>query len=369
MPVNCSTIPLSGSEGRVTFRPPATEYCLKDYSDFAPEDTTQIKVPGTNDFRIGDPVSFTEEGSGNLDSALDPSGSKWYVVGRDTAGNSWIEVSATKGGTAVEMDGDGGLGAPTGGVVSALTAVTTLPTTSGNYSGTPTGLATTTNSVNGSGLTVTPTISSSNVQSVAVVAGGTGYVVGDQITIDGALMGGTSGTDDVVFTVATASAVSGGGNTPGEGNHIKISYAEDGLVCLVESWNVDFTRDSQEVTTLSCSASATAASKYAPFSQTIPTTISSTGSMTVLFVEDSTSLTNRLMMSSLLNDQQGAYVKFYMAPTFGADGFDDDESMVISGPITMTGFSVDASADDVLRAEVQFAFSGTPDQILYEKLS
>jgi uncharacterized protein YaiE (UPF0345 family) len=88
----------------VQFKPSGTTACLKDFTDFPAG--TSIKVPTTSDFHIGDPVRFTEEGTGNLDSAL-ATATTYYVV---AVGTGTIDVSATKGGAAITLNGDGGTG-------------------------------------------------------------------------------------------------------------------------------------------------------------------------------------------------------------------------------------------------------------------
>jgi len=104
MPVSCSTSTLTGQEGSVYFQPAGTEFCLLDFTDF--QVGTSIIVPSSNDYRVGDAVVFTEEGTANLDSAL-TAGTTYYVVART---DNSIDVSATSGGAAITLAGDGGTG-------------------------------------------------------------------------------------------------------------------------------------------------------------------------------------------------------------------------------------------------------------------
>lgn len=104
MPVACSTSSLTGQEGSIFFQPAGTEFCLLDYTDFPAG--TSITVPSSNDFRVGDAVKFTEEGTANLDSAL-TAGTTYYVVTRSSTA---ISVSASSGGSAITLLGDGGTG-------------------------------------------------------------------------------------------------------------------------------------------------------------------------------------------------------------------------------------------------------------------
>ena len=83
--------------------PAGTSVCLLDFTDFPAG--TVITMPA-NDFRVGDPIVFTEVGTANLDSALTPA-TTYYVVA-ETATN--ITVSATRGGSPITLLADGGTG-------------------------------------------------------------------------------------------------------------------------------------------------------------------------------------------------------------------------------------------------------------------
>jgi hypothetical protein len=84
--------------------PAGTTVCLKDNTDFPAG--TDIDVGADQDFRVGDPVVFKAEAGATLDTAL-TAGTVYYVT-KVAAGK--MEVSATKGGTAVTLNGDGGTG-------------------------------------------------------------------------------------------------------------------------------------------------------------------------------------------------------------------------------------------------------------------
>ena len=104
MPIACSSSALTGQSGSVYYTPAGTSFCLKDYTDFPAGNL--ITVPVNNDFRVGDPVVFTEESGGSIDTAL-TAGTNYYVVAI-AAGS--ISVSASVGGTAITLNGDGGTG-------------------------------------------------------------------------------------------------------------------------------------------------------------------------------------------------------------------------------------------------------------------
>ena len=104
MPVACSTSALTGQDGSLYYTPSATKFCLLDFTDFPAG--TSITVPAQHDFRIGDPVVFEEENSGQLCSELSE-GTQYYVVAKTS---TTIDVSATKGGTAITLTQSGGTG-------------------------------------------------------------------------------------------------------------------------------------------------------------------------------------------------------------------------------------------------------------------
>jgi hypothetical protein len=76
MPVTTcgQTTVLTGQDGMITMKPPGTTVCLLDKTDFpapvAPATFSLIKVPANSDFRVNDPVVFTEKGTANLDASI-----------------------------------------------------------------------------------------------------------------------------------------------------------------------------------------------------------------------------------------------------------------------------------------------------------
>ena len=104
MPVACSTSALVGSDGSLYYTPAGTKWCLLDFTDFPAG--ADITVPSKHDFRVGDPVILEEENGGLLDSAF-TAGTQYYVVAKTA---TTIQLSATKGGTAIVSGGAGGTG-------------------------------------------------------------------------------------------------------------------------------------------------------------------------------------------------------------------------------------------------------------------
>lgn len=251
MPVACSTSSLTGQEGSIFFQPAGTDFCLLDFTDFPAG--TSITVPTDNDYRVGDQVVFTEVGTANLDTAL-TAGTAVFVVART---DTTIQVSATAGGTAITLNGDGG-----------------------------------------------------------------------------------TGSADTADTAA---------------NHINIDMADFSVVCQVREFSVEITREELDVTTLPCST-ANLGSKYAAFRTVQAGYASGTGSMTVYFTAEQTSLANRLLSNVLLKSQEGAAVKLYVnTVSDGAGGVDDAESLFIESEISINSMSLGVNPDDPTSAELSFS--------------
>ena len=251
MPVACSTSSLTGQEGSIFFQPAGTDFCLLDFTDFPAG--TSITVPTANDYRVGDQVVFTEVGTASLDTAL-TAGTAVFVVART---DTTIQVSATAGGAAITLNGDGG-----------------------------------------------------------------------------------TGSADTADTAA---------------NHINIDMADFSVVCQVCEFSVEITREELDVTTLPCST-ANLGSKYAAFRTVQAGYASGTGSMTVYFTAEQTSLANRLLSNVLLKSQEGAAVKLYVnTVSDGAGGVDDAESLFIESEISINSMSLGVNPDDPTSAELSFS--------------
>jgi hypothetical protein len=106
-----NTTVLTGQDGMITMKPPGTQACLLDFTDFpapvAPATTSLLKIPANSDFRVNDPVVFTEKGTANLDSEL-TAGTVYYIKTRPSS--TTCTISATLGGAALAFNGDGGAG-------------------------------------------------------------------------------------------------------------------------------------------------------------------------------------------------------------------------------------------------------------------
>ena len=105
----------------VTMVPPGTTACLLDKTDFpapvTPATFSLISVPSTSDFRVDDPVTFVEQGTAKLDTAI-TEGTVYYIKTRT---GDKVSISATKGGTGLALTGDGGTsGADTPGTANHI---------------------------------------------------------------------------------------------------------------------------------------------------------------------------------------------------------------------------------------------------------
>ena len=258
MPIACSSSVLTGVDGSIYFEPAGTQYCLLDNSDFPIG--TSITVPADNDYRVGDPVVFKVEGGGKIDTAL-TAGTTFYVVKRTATS---IDVSATKGGTAITLKGDGGLGAA---------------------------------------------------------------------------------------------------DTAGAANHISIDYADFAAVCMVKEFSIDLSREEIDTTTLPCGTGG-GGSFQAPFRTMQAGYASGSGSMTVQFTEDQNTLANRLLSNSMRKNQAGAEVRLFVNAVDDGTGKPDlTKSLYIQAPISIMGFSLSVTPDDVTTAELNFSLSGQPSHL------
>jgi hypothetical protein len=211
---------------------------------------------------------------------------------------------------------------------------------------------------------VVPAGGALNAGAITVTVAGKGYTTGAG-TI--ALSGGRNAAGDAIDKTAPGTAFSGTAtlttareNTTG---HINVGYSEYSVTCMVQEWSLDFSRESIDITTLPCSTGGEA-DKYASFRTTIPGYASGSGSMSVLFSGDNTSLSSRLIANSLLKSQAGATVKLYVNAIEGSGGImDDTASSYIEAPVSLEGFSISVNTSDAIVASINFSLSGPPSHL------
>ena len=161
----------------------------------------------------------------------------------------------------------------------------------------------------------------------------------------------------------------GSADTPGEANHIKIEPAEFAVVCQVREFSVEITREELDVTTLPCDpCGGGGGGKYAQFRKTQSGYASGTGSMTVYFTDDQTSLANRLLANVMLRSQEGAEVKLYINTECTSGSVVDADSIYIESGISITSMSLSVNPDDATSAELSFTINN-PKHILTTDVS
>ena len=353
MPRECSQSVLTGQDGSVYFTPAGTSHCLLDLTDF-PAGAT-INLPITHDFRPGDPVVFRPNG-GRLTTGLTAGTTYWIGLVQPTA----AQLLVSRGGTPVNMTGNGGIpaGSSNSGTVNTLgTFVAGAGYVPGTYPGTRTSGGSGTNAqlditVGAGGSVSAVTVNASNR--------GDDYVVGDVLTLPIGSLGGTGSGFQVTVATITATAK----DTPGA--DIRITYAEYAAVCQVANFTLNLTREQLETTSIPCGIGVSQ-TKYAPFRTRQPGYADGTGSMTVRFSRDQSSLASRLLSNSMLRSQDGARAKFYIDAVSDGNASnpkpDDLKSLFIEAPISIDGFSATVSPDTPTEASLDFSFSGQPTRI------
>jgi hypothetical protein len=359
--VNCQTTALTGSDGLITFKPAGVQFCLSDATDFPTG--RYITVPGNHDYRVDDPVVFKADGAGALDTAL-TANTKYFVVDTNKTG---IAVSATKGGVPISLTNTGGQAGS--GIASLAAGTAGVGYTPGTYTdvrlvqtiGTGAGA---TSESSARATVVVPAGGALNAGAISITSKGEGYTTATG-TIS--LSGGRNASGDAIDKVAPGTAFGGTATltTARENStgHINIGYAEDSVVCQVQEWSMDFSREEIDITTLPCKTGGEA-DKYASFRTTIPGFASGSGTMSILFSGDSTSLSSRLISNSLLKSQAGASVKLYVNAIEGAGGImDDTASSYIEAPVSLAGFSISVNTSDAIVASINFNLSGPPSHL------
>ena len=100
MPVACSQTVLTGQEGSIWFQPAGTQFCLTA-ADLPAGNL--VTVPAEHDFRIGDKVKFTAEGTATLDTKLPADGVVKVIAKPDS---THIEIGDVNTGAPIALDGD-----------------------------------------------------------------------------------------------------------------------------------------------------------------------------------------------------------------------------------------------------------------------
>ena len=271
MPVaSCGpTTVLTGQDGMITMKPPGTLACLLDKTDFPapviPATTSVLTIPANSDFRVNDPITFTEKGTANLDATL-TDGTVYYIKTRPTP--TTCTISATVGGAALAFGGNGG---------------------------------------------------------------------------------------------------TGGANTPGDGNHIEMSFATAHAMCEVPSVDLTLARGEIDITAIPCKPGTVHGPKLARFRKFQPGFADGSGTLTLRLTDDRAAFTNRIIQGTMFNDQSGAELKAYfhaVATTGNPNTVDDAASLPCIFPIVLLGLSSAISQDDSpTEVSVNYRISDTPTNL------
>ena len=184
---------------------------------------------------------------------------------------------------------------------------------------------------------------------VTELTAGTEYFIVD-ISSDKAQVAATKGGTAIAFTQSL---------TEDSAGHINMKLSDFQTVCNITAFDLSLDREQIETTSLSCNPCAES-DGLAPFKTYQPGFIDGTGSMTVQFDDSQTSLSSRLLKSSLAKDQNGAQVRLYINTVCSGGEIDNDNSGYIEAPVTILGFSFTVSPEEVTTATVNFALQGQP---------
>ena len=152
-----------------------------------------------------------------------------------------------------------------------------------------------------------------------------------------------------------------GDGTDGDG-HVKIFYDPFGAVCQIQSWDLEITRESLDVTTLPCGVGGGGATsgKYAQFKKFQPGYAEGSGSMTIIFTDNDDALGQRMLDNVMLSSQEGARVRLFLNTVSDGETTpapDLTSSMFIEADISMNSMSVSVNPDDPITAEVGYSVS------------
>lgn len=353
MPVACGNTLLTGSNGSVAFKAPGTGGCLLDFSDFNDTANDTIPMPDCTTLVAGDCVQFETVNGANLDSGITEGGC-YCIENIDADGNATLD--------GITLAGDGGE-ASVPGTLTGLTTATGTVTGAAPGAGLTDGVylavdlfyhSSNTTQAAGSFGTADVTVSGNTVTAVAVDNPGREYAVNELLTAN---IPGEAGKTNPVFGVQTIAD----GQADTEGAHIAMSLCDFMYVCNVKSFSLNLDREQLDSTSLMCECLAEGTGCFAPFKTYQGGYIDGTGTIEVMFSEDQNSVSGRFITGSLLKDQSGAEVRLYINTVCDANGnVDEEASIYLEAPITILGFSLNVSPDEITTATINFALSGQP---------
>jgi hypothetical protein len=367
----CDSEVLTGQQGLIQFKPLGTTNCIDDFCPFV---GTRIYLPCAADYSMGDCVEFEPvkllSGTGQSDdggNTVIEDGDQYWVVDTgiggeddvDACGNSvfnvpYIEVSLVEGGSPIIWDNSlAGEVVTSGMLTGEINPANAGTGYNGATPGTLTGVELISSVGSGKGAVATVTVTTGGaIQKIVITSGGSGYAAGDMLMLEAENGGGTDATFQVLS--ANVSDLSAGTK---EGSYT-LRLCEFQTVCNVRDFSVDLSRDELDVTVLPCEVDDTCGKQLTAFRKTQAGYASATGTLTVYFTRDQTSLANKLLTGSLQKSQAGATVRLFVYTQTTPQGeIDTDSSLFIEADIQLLGLSFSVNPDDPTNAEINFGIT------------
>ena len=367
---SCDTTVLTGQEGLIQFKPLGTTNCVDDYCPFAGD---RIYLSCAAEYNIGDCIVFDAvnipdgEGQSADGSTVVVDGDTFWVTDtgkgiagdEDACGNSmegvpYIEVSMTEGGSNVTWDNTlAGEPVAEGVASGALTVEEAGSGYNGGAAGTLTNVDLINSAPTRAGMKARADVvvgAAGAITAATIIAGGSGYAVGDTVYLALDNGGGTVAE----LTVAAVEEVRGNSD---RGSYT-LRLCDFQTVCGVRSFSIDLSRDELDVTTLPCSISETCGPELASFRKTQAGFATATGTLEVYFSCDQTSTANKLLTGSLQKTQGGATVRLYVCTKTNADGtINETDSLYIEADIQLLGLSFSVDPDNPTTATINFGIT------------
>ena len=130
----------------------------------------------------------------------------------------------------------------------------------------------------------------------------------------------------------------------------------------MKSFSIDLSREEIDTTVLPCTVNTTGS--LASFRTMQAGFASGSGSMEVQFTDDQTNLANRLLGNSMRRNQDGAEVRLFINTVGTTADPSLTDSLYIQAPISIMGFSLNVTPEDVIIGSLTFSLSGHPTHLL-----
>jgi hypothetical protein len=174
-----------------------------------------------------------------------------------------------------------------------------------------------------------------------------------------------------ISTTKGGAAVALAGDTvTSGGTHVNMEYAAFESVCNVSMFDLNLTRPRIDITSLPCNFTTQAASKYAPFRTYQPGFADGTGTMTVKFSRDQSSISARLLANSLLRVQDGASARLFIDTVVNnSNQVSLADSSYIEVALSIEGMQFSVTTEDSpTEATINFSFQSSPTHMFYTSL-